>query len=129
MYTLCSPGAFSLNSTKNYLPLVMCLIAAESIHQELEVGSAIIASVIVIAISFYLLSPLIFGQFAFKCPTFPHLKHAPLVLTLPFGFHITSRLPFGLPWRFQLSVKEVTTCSHDKGKPLSMVVTYILSNT
>jgi hypothetical protein len=77
---------------------VICLVLAESIHHEFEVGSTIIAFAIVIAISFCLLSPLIFGQFALKCPTFQHLKHAPLVLTLPFGLLLHFLLNFlGLP--------------------------------
>jgi hypothetical protein len=62
------------------------------------VGSAIIASMIVIAIFFCLLSPLIFGQFALKCPTFPLLKYAPLGLTLSFGLPFHFLLNFlGLP--------------------------------
>jgi hypothetical protein len=76
----------------------MCLVAAESIHHELVVGSAIITSVIIIAISFCLLLPLSFGHFALKCPTFSHLKHAPLGLPLPLGLPFHFHLNFlGLP--------------------------------
>jgi hypothetical protein len=76
----------------------MCLVATKSIHHELEVGSAIIASMIVIAISFCLLLPLSFGHFALKCPTFPHLKYAPLGLPLPLGLPFHFHLNFlGLP--------------------------------
>jgi hypothetical protein len=77
---------------------VICLIAAKLLYQEFEVSSAIITSVMVIAISLCFLLLLFFGQFTLKCHILLHLKHAPLTFFLSFGLPFHFFLNFlGLP--------------------------------